>query len=261
VKLDVKTIASLSLPPDKLDVIHFDERLPGHGIRLRRKRPDAPLRMTWVTQYHVNGRNPRVTHGAVGKLTPGEAFDASRKVLAKVALGGDPQGDKVAKRQEAGAVFHAVVEDYLTLRQSIWRPASLKVAKLYLAGAYFKPLHPRPIGEITHPDIASCLRAIERGHGAATSAAARRAVSAFFGWAMEEGLLGSSPVNPVAGTRQTPKQERDRVLTAAEFIAVWNACREDDYGIVVRLLMLLAARPSEIGGMCWSELDLAAPAG
>jgi hypothetical protein len=35
-KLDAKTLAGLILPEDKLDAIHFDERLPGHGVRLRR---------------------------------------------------------------------------------------------------------------------------------------------------------------------------------------------------------------------------------
>jgi Arm DNA-binding domain len=115
-KLDAKTLAGLILPEDKLDAIHFDERLPGHGVRLRRKRPGAPVRKTWITQYHVSGRNPRVTHGAVGKLTPGEAFEASRKILAQVALGGDPQAAKLAKRQEAGKTFRAVVDDYLGVR-------------------------------------------------------------------------------------------------------------------------------------------------
>jgi hypothetical protein len=157
VKLDVKTIAGLTLPEGKLDAIHFDERLPGHGVRLRRKRPDAPVRKTWITQYHVNGRNPRVTHGAVGKLTPGEAFEASRKILAQVALGGDPQAAKLAKRQAAGKTFGAVVEDYLAIRASELRPASLKATRLYLTRGYFQPLHARPTGEIAHPDIAFCL--------------------------------------------------------------------------------------------------------
>jgi integrase len=256
-KLDAKTIAGLTLPKGKLDAIHFDERLPGHGVRLRRKRPGAPVRKTWVTQYHVNGRNPRVTHGVVSKLTPSEAFEASRKILAQAALGGDPQAAKLAKRQEAGKTFRAVTEDYLAVRASELRPASLKVAKLYLTGSYFQPLHSRPVGEIAHPDVAFCLRAIERNRGTATASASRRALSAFFGWAAAEGLLGRNPINPVVGTRESPRPPpRERVLTSAEAIAIWRACGDDDHGRIVRLLMLTGARPSEVGGMCWSELNL-----
>jgi integrase len=256
-KLDAKTIAGLTLPTGKLDAIHFDERLPGHGVRLRRKRSGAPVRKTWVTQYHINGRNPRVTHGAVGKLTPGEAFEASRRILAQAALGGDPQAAKLAKRQEAGKTFRAVTEDYLAIRVPELRPASLKVAKLYLTGDYFRPLHSRPVGEIAHPDVAFCLRAIERNHGTSTVSAARRALSAFFGWVAAEGLLGRNPVNPIVGTREpASRRPRERVLTAAESVAIWHACGNDDHGCIVRLLFLVGARPSEIGGMCSSELNL-----
>jgi integrase len=256
-KLDAKTIAGLTLPEGKLDAIHFDERLPGHGVRLRRKRPGAPTRKTWITQYHVNGRNPRVTHGAVGKLTPGEAFEASRKIVAQVALGGDPQAAKLAKRQEAGKTFRAVVDDYLGVRARDLRPASLKVTQLYLTGGYFQPLHSRPVSELAHPDVAFCLRAIEHNHGAFTATASRRALSAFFGWAAAEGLLGRTPINPVIGTRAVPPPPaRERVLTAPETSAIWHACRDDDYGRIVQLLMLTGARPSEVGGMCWSELNL-----
>jgi integrase len=254
-KLDAKTLAGLILPEGKLEAIHFDERLPGHGVRLRRRRPGAPVRKTWITQYHVNGRNPRVTHGAVAKLTPGEAFEASRRILAQAALGGDPQAAKLARRQEV--TFRAVVADYLAVRAPELRPASLKVMRLYLTGDYFQPLHLRPISELAHPDLAFCLRAIERNRGASTASASRRALSTFFGWAAAEGLLGRNPVNPVVGTREPPRpRSRERVLTAAETIAIWRACRDNDHGRIVRLLMLTGARPSEVGGMCWSELNL-----
>jgi integrase len=36
---------------------------------------------------------------------------------------------------------------------------------------------------------------------------------------------------------------------------VWNACANDDYGKIVRLLILTGARRDEIGGMTWNELD------
>ena len=173
-RLDAKTIAGLTLPADKLEVIYFDERLPGHGLRLRRKRIGAPVHSTWITQYHVNGRNPRVTHGVAGKLTPAKAFEASRKILARATLGEDPQGEKVAKRQAAARTFRAVVESYLEARVGELRASSFRVTRLYLTGSYFRTLHAVPVSAIAHPDIAACIRSIERTNGAATAAAARR---------------------------------------------------------------------------------------
>jgi integrase len=80
-------------------------------------------------------------------------------------------------------------------------------------------------------------------------------MGAFFAWAMREGLADENPVigtnNPEEGI--TP---RDRVLTDAELRAIWNACQDDDFGRIVKLLMLTGCRRDEIGGLRWDEVDI-----
>jgi integrase len=46
------------------------------------------------------------------------------------------------------------------------------------------------------------------------------------------------------------------VLTDAELVAIWKACGDDDFGRIIRLLILLAARRSEISGLSAAELDM-----
>jgi integrase len=48
------------------------------------------------------------------------------------------------------------------------------------------------------------------------------------------------------------------VLDDREIAALWRACGDDDAGRVTKLLILLAGRRAEVGGMCWSEIDLEA---
>ena len=48
-KLDKVTLATLTLPPGKSERKFFDERLPGHGVRLRH--PSDQSRWKWITQY------------------------------------------------------------------------------------------------------------------------------------------------------------------------------------------------------------------
>ena len=92
----------------------------------------------------------------------------------------------------------------------------------------------------------------------ATAAAARRALSTFFAWTIAEGLLGNG-ANPVDGARAPDDPaSRDHTPTEAELVAIWKACGDDDFGRIVRLLILLGNRRQEVGGMRWSELDLAA---
>jgi integrase len=48
------------------------------------------------------------------------------------------------------------------------------------------------------------------------------------------------------------------VLTDAELADIWNSCRSDDYGMIVKLLILTGTRRDEVGGMVKDEVDLAA---
>src|SRR6516162_7486770 len=169
-KLDRDTITKLT--PG--DAFAWDTELAGFGLRRQRKR------CTYVAQYRANGRTRRVTIGSTERLTPAQAREGARKILARVALGEDPQDEKAAQRAAAERTFAKVVDVYLADKQRTLRPSSFKVARLYLTGSYFRPLHAMGINEITHPDIAARLSAITRAHSMHTAAAARRAISALF---------------------------------------------------------------------------------
>jgi integrase len=252
-KLDTKTIAGLELAGRDEEIV-WDHDLPGFGLRLRRNGGDT--RRTFVVQYRIAGRRTRrVTLGAAAKFTPPEARAAARKILAKVALGADPAGEKRDEREAAAQTFKTTADAYLAAKEKEWRPASFKVAKLYLTGAYFKSLHSHPITTIRRSDIATCIRTIINNRSATTAAAARRHVSALFTWAISEGLLGDA-AHPVEGsTRPEGSAARDHVLSDAELVAVWNAAGDDDFGRIIRLLVITGARRQEIGGMRWSEID------
>ena len=256
-KLDAKTVDALVLPKGRSEDFAWDAELENFGLRLRRRRNGDVLR-NWVTQYRSGGHTRRITIGSVDRVTPAQARDAARKLLAQVELGHDVQAEKKAKRQQAARTIRSVIPVYLDARAPELRPASLRVARIYLTGAYFRPLHPLAVDAVTRTDVAGCIRAIARKRSATTAAAARRQLSSFFGWCIAEGLLGNG-TNPVNGShRPEDPAPRDRVLTSAELVAVWSACGDDDFGRITRLLILLGSRRQEVGGMRWSELDLVA---
>ena len=72
---------------------------------------------------------------------------------------------------------------------------------------------------------------------------------------MQSGLVTE---NPVVGTMELrDSTPRERVLSLAELASVWRACDDgSEYGKIIRLLILLASRRGEIGGICFSELNL-----
>src|SRR5262245_48215213 len=114
-----------------------------------------------------------------------------------------------------------------------------------------------PVDKVSRKDVASRLVAIIREHGPIVAVKARAALSTLFAWAMQAGLIEH---NPVIGTIQPKNSKpRERTMSDEELAAIWRACKDDDYGKIVRLLICLGARRQEIGGIAWPELDLESP--
>jgi len=251
-KLDSKTVAALKLS-DKSDQIFFDDQLPGFGFRLRRG-AGGKINKSWIVQYRRASGTRRVLIGNADVISAEAARAAAKKILAQAALGGDPQADRADRRAKDQLAVRSVVADYLEAKKNDVRPRTLVEATRYLStGAYFRPLHAMPIDTVKRKDIASCLVAITRKNGSVTAARARASLSAFFTWAMQAGL---TETNPVIGAIQPKDSEgRSRVLSDAELAALWHASGDDEYGRIIRLLILTGARRAEIGGLRWSELD------
>jgi hypothetical protein len=97
-------------------------------------------------QYRTNGHTRRASIAAAAKLGPAEARQAARKLLAKVALGGDPQEEKASRRRQASHTFRSVVDTYLAAKRPELRPTSYRISELYLTGPYFERLQRRQSG-------------------------------------------------------------------------------------------------------------------
>ena len=46
------------------------------------------------------------------------------------------------------------------------------------------------------------------------------------------------------------------MLNDDEIQVIWSACRDDDFGRIIRLLLLTGCRREEIAGLRWSEINL-----
>jgi integrase len=133
------------------------------------------------------------------------------------------------------------------------RPATYYEVKRYLLVSW-KPLHNVSVHAIKRRHVADRVTELTEASGATSAARARVWLSAMFNWAIREGL--DIPANPVHGTnRPADGGPRKRVLTDDELRVIWRACSDDDdYGCIIRLLILTAQRREEIGGLRWSEI-------
>ncbi|HEY8214357.1 MAG TPA: integrase arm-type DNA-binding domain-containing protein, partial [Methylocystis sp.] len=242
-KLSTKAVAALRLPPGKSESIVFDDALPGFGVRLR-----ASGAARWIYQFKVGAKQRRLTLGVYPALSVDQARGIASELSARVRLGGDPAAEKAESRAQLAKTFKAVVQKYLDYQKGEMRPRSYREIVRHL-NVNAKPLHGETLAKINRTHIANLIAGLpaNKFHVHAT-------LSAFFTWAMREGLID---VNPVAQTHRPPKPEsRERVLAQDEIRDVWRALEDDDFGDIVRLLVLSGTRRDEIGALQWQEVDL-----
>jgi integrase len=246
--------ADIKMPSGKEDAIFFDDQLGGFGLRLKRGSGGKIIR-NWIVQYRIHGRQRRMVIGSGTVLTAAQARQKAKKLLAQVELGTDVQAEKRERHDRDAHTFRSIAQDFVASKDGTIKTRSVELLRWYLIeGPHMKPLLGIPISQVSRADIAARLLAASKASGVPTSIALRSAVSACFSWAMQMGLAEANPV--VAAYKPKAPPSRDRVLSDGELSAIWNGLANDDYSVVVKLLILSGARRGEIAGIRWSEINL-----
>jgi integrase len=225
------------------------EAVRGFGVRRQRGIP------VYVVKFRALGRQRFFTIGPHGSpWTPEKARKEAKRLLGLVADGKDPADERALAALQAADTLHKIAEQYLKGTKQRQRPRTHSEIERYLLVTW-KSLHPVPVCNIRRRHVAARIAEIASDHGTVTAARARSALSAMFNWAIREGL--DIAANPVLGTnRPAEPRSRERVLTDGELVEIWAGLSDDDYGRIVKLLILTAQRRAEVGSMRWTELDL-----
>jgi Arm DNA-binding domain len=178
-KIDDKGVKALRLPEGKSELLVFDDKLPGFGVRLR-----AGGARSWIIQYRLGRQQRRKTIGSVETLSAGVAREAARRDLAAVDLGDDPQADKAAERARATQTLDSIAIRFLRHQQGRLRARSYDEVDRHIRD-HWSPLTRLPVHAITRREVASRLVDIkdERGGYAANRRAppCRRCLAGRYG--------------------------------------------------------------------------------
>jgi integrase len=97
------------------------------------------------------------------------------------------------------------------------------------------------------------LNSIAAEAGDVTANRVRSSLGAFMGWAIREGIRLPEG-NIAAYTNKRQEKSRDRVLSDAELKTIWAGCADNDFGAIIKLLILTGQRKKEIGWLRWDEV-------
>jgi integrase len=243
-KLTKGTVAALTLPRRKSELLVFDSDLPGFGVRLREGGSK-----TWIFQYKLGSKHRRITLGRISALEPAAAREQASKLHAQVRLGQDPAGLRAESRARAEETFGACVRLFLAWQRG--RVKAFRDVERHLV-RNLAGLHNLPLAKIDQRTIAAQLARISARGSPIQANRTRASLSKFFSWACGEGLAEN---NPAALCNRNPEPSRDRVLSSDELRQIWAALPDSDYGAIIKLLVLTGQRASEISDLQWTEID------
>ena len=266
-RLTKRTVDSAS--PGKQDYFLWDDNLKGFGLRVY-----TSGRKTYLIQYRSNGRTRRLTLGPHGPLTPDTARKKAMTLLAGVADGSDPSGERNKLRNDI--TVGELCDIYLTQVRFYKKPSTLATDEGRIA-RHIKPLlGERQVQSVTSDDVARFLQDVAGGktaddvktrkHGRArvtggkgTSSRTVGLLGGIFTFAVKKGLR---PDNPVHGVERPKDGKRDRFLTENEIRRIGGALEAsiergaNAFAIAaIRLLLLTGCRKSEILGLRWQDVD------
>lgn len=239
-KINMRTVAGLAPGSYVSDAI-----VQGFGVRRQKDGAYYYLRFrkNGVQQMRSIGR-----HGS--PWTPDTARNEAKRLLGAVVGGDDP----FAQPLTTESFGHEVIR-YLERKRQAMKSRAFEEVERHLTN-HAAPLHRLRLGEIDRRVIAQRLGEIETASGPVARNRVRSSLSAFFSWAVTEGLLDA---NPVQGTAKLDEGgSRERTLTPEELRELWavlDAEPNAQYADITRLLILTGQRREEIGGLRWSEIE------
>jgi integrase len=241
--------AKLEVPPGQRDVLVFDDALPGFFIR-----KFTSGKASYGVKFNVGSQQRKLTLGATIPGVLAEMRKKASDVLSRARIGQDVTAEKRAAAGKVTVTLGNAVTRYLEDREPKLRPRYFTEIKRQLESDWLS-LHRQPVDAITRQTVIGVIDDIASRQGDVAADRARTALSGLYGWLIERGYCTVSPTLNIG--HRAENRSRDRVLTEPELVEVWCACRDEDYGHIVKLLILTGQRRQEIGDLAWFEIDLA----
>ncbi|HCY61531.1 MAG TPA: integrase [Oxalobacteraceae bacterium] len=221
----------------------------------------------WRMKFRqANGKEGRLSFGSYPEvsLTAARAKRSEARELKAQDI--DPgQAKRLEKLQKAAAAsntFEAVARQWHANKLDTWKENTAKDALNRLEKDVFPMIGKRPIAEIDAPTMLDVLRMVEKRGALEIAARLGQLCSQIFRYAIASGLAKYNPVPDLRGALKPRVKGHHAAITPddlPEFLKILEKNEARMYiptRILMRLMMLVFVRTSELIETPWSEIDL-----
>lgn len=218
----------------------------------------------WRLKYRFGGKEKTLSMGMYPEVSLGDAREmvqAARKLLAQGAdPGAEKKANKAAVVMATANTFDAVAREWHREFQGTWTEEHADRLIRRIENNLLPWLGPRPISEITAPEILAVLNRI-KGRSLETAHRVKIVCGQIFRYGIATGKCLHNPVPDLQGALPQVNGGHYSAPTDPKKIGpLLRALDEYDGAFVVqralRLAPLLFVRPGELRGAEWAELDL-----
>jgi integrase len=224
-------------------------------------------RKLWRMKFkQATGKESRLAFGAYPEVPLAEARamrDAARKQMAG---GVDPaQAKRIEKQQKATSAantFEAVAREWHTNRLDTWQPRTAANILHRLEVDVFPLLGKHPITDIKAPLMLDVLRQIEKRGALEMAKRQAQVCGRIFRFAIASGKAEFDPVPSLGEVLKSAEGGHHAAITPdelPEFLRVFEKIEGRMFvptRILMRLMMFIFVRTSELTETPWSEIDL-----
>jgi integrase len=286
VNLIKSEIDKLTEPGDYRDI-----KLPGFVMTVStvKKLDLSGKETTIINRYYkvharlAGGKAVKCSIGMHGVVTPAEAREKARQILAQIKTGVNPNEQKRQAKQERqlaadlakkederrSYVLRNALDEYLAFKASSSNGVkqsgelSPSTAKLYrrVIEAHLVDWLDMPIMDITRDMVLERHQKVSQ-KSLASAGNTFRALRGIINWVIsryEGKYLNANPVNVLSALNAWKEvKPRDSVIADTQLKAWWQEVSKPCYGYhsdYFKLLLLTGLRKNELAGMKWSDVD------
>lgn len=216
----------------------------------------------------ANGKESRLSFGQYPDVSL-LAARTERAAAKKMQAGGiDPvQSKRIGKQQKRAAAvntFEVIAREWHANKSETWKENTAKEAINRLQNDIFPAIGNRPIAEVDAPLLLDALRQVEKRGAVDMAARLSQLCSQVFRYGIAKGLIKYNPVPDLRGALKPRARGHHAAIGTDELPAFLEALQRNEAEmflptrILMRLMMLVFVRMSELVETPWSEIDLEA---